>query len=543
MSLYCLAIIPVRGGSKGISRKNARLLNGSPLLSYAIKAAIDADCFSEIVVSTDDDELEYLAAGYGAKVTRRPPELARDHVGLDEVIVDAVATMEREAGKTVDYVATIQATSPLLTPATIRKAVKKCIKKKLDTVVSVVEDTHLGWRLNDSNDLVPDYEERLNRQFLPKHYRETGGIVVCNRSQIDAGTRFGKNIDAVRLDKKEAVDIDDRFDWWLAEKQLQRKSIVLRVEGYDDIGLGHVYRCLTLADSMLDHDVHFVVSHKSAMGIKLIKSRFYEVVSFKDAARELAAIESCAPDVVVNDILDTKAAYVRALKNAGYKVVNFEDQGSGHKLADRVINAMYAETDGKSGIYGGPEYVCLRDEFYSAKPIEIRENVKNVLVLFGGTDPSNLTLKVTGWLTRTGYKNRITVVVGPGYRRTRGLEELSRKHPRISVVSNTKIITKYMGAADLAVTSAGRTVFELATLGIPMVVLCQNSRERRHTFARESAGVVNLGDGKSVKYETFRRLFLKLLDSPETRKEMHESLLKYKFKDGIRNVWRLILSA
>jgi len=542
MRSACVAIIPVRGGSKGIPRKNARLLNGKPLVYYAIRAALSSGCFTDVYVSTDDEELEYLSVKFGAKVLERPRHLSGDDVGLDEVIVDAVASLERDTGARIDYVATIQATSPLISRATIERAVNTCLDQKLDTVVSVVEDTHLGWKLDDENlRLVPDYLRRVNRQHLPTHYRETGGIVVCRRKQLETGSRFGVKVGTIKQDKKEAIDIDDRFDWWLAEKQMRRKTIVFRVEGYAEIGLGHVYRCLTLADNMLDHDITFVVSENSQLAIMLLESRFYDVVTFGDPDDEIETIRSCNPHIVVNDILDTKAKYIKTLKKLGYKVVNFEDQGGGQKEADAVINAMYGSSGARRNVHRGPDYVCLRDEFYATKPIRIRKNVTTVLVMFGGVDPSRLSQRVVNWLLQMRYDGRVTVITGPGYRDAESLVQLCKPAENIEVVSDTKIVSKYMSDADIAITSAGRTVFELASLGIPMIVLCQNVREQSHIMAYKSKGVINLGLGKKVTFDKFRRHLTKLLDSTDLRRDMHRALREYKFKSGIKNVWNVIL--
>lgn len=534
----CVAIIPARGGSKGIPRKNARLLDGKPLLSYAIRAAISAACFDHVIVTTDDEELEYLTSKFGAEILHRPPEFCGDDVGLDEVVHHAVVSFERKAGFTVGYVATIQPTSPLLSPSTIDRALQTCIRKKADTVLTVVEDTHLGWKLGNDEKMKRDYDKRVNRQYLPPHYRESGGIVVCPRKQLETGTRFGARVEAIVQDKREAIDIDDRFDWWLAEKQLQRKSIVFRVEGYDKIGLGHIYRSLTLADRMLDHDIAFVISRRSEIGIKMLRSRFYKVFVFDEPGDEIRTIAECSPNIVVNDILDTKAGYMKSLKKLGTRVVNFEDQGAGAKEAHAVINAMYGSS---TKAHTGPDYVCLRDEFYSTPPIRIRKKVKSLLILFGGVDPSGLTQRVTKWLLRMKFDGEITIVTGPGFRDGSTLKQLCANRSRIKIVRDTKIISKYMSRADIAITSGGRTIFELASLGVPMLVMCQNSREQSHVVIRRSKGVIELGLGKQVSFVTFEKRLRSLMNSPDRRSAMHRALVAYKFKNGIQNVWDVIL--
>ncbi len=540
-----IAIIPVRGGSKGIPRKNARLLHGKPLMSYVLRAAFESHSFSDVVVSTDNEELAYIGKEYGALIIRRSAHLASDEVGLDEVIVDAVEEYEKQTKRIVDIVVTLQATSPLLRPETIQKAVKKCIDEKKDTVVSVTEDVHLRWKLNENGDPIPDYSKRLNRQYLPKHYRETGGIVVCTRDQLRHGTRFGGNVGIVECDKIESVDIDDRFDWWLVEKQMARLRILYRVEGYNEIGLGHIYRCLMLADSRIDHEHLFVISNKSRPGIKKIRSRFYPIIEFDPSSEnEVSLIKRCNPDIVINDILDTNLDYVTALKQSGFRVINFEDLGQGQTVADAVINAMYgSEVSRKSDhIFSGPDYVCLRDEFYNAKTINIKEKVKNILLLFGGTDPSNLTEKIIKWVLKIKKDLELTVIVGPGYKHLSQLEKnIDKLNGKIQIITDTNIISKYMAEADIAITSGGRTVFELAAMGIPMIVINQNEREVRHVFANQELGIINLGLSNLLTFGVFEQAFKEIIGSQILRKKMHQSLTSFDFKSGIDRVWDIIL--
>ena len=539
-----IAVIPVRGGSKGIPRKNARLLNGRPLLSYSIERALACGRFDDVVVSTEDEELAHLAARYGASTVERPMALADDKTTLDDVVVDAVVRYEKLHGCEVGHVATIQATSPLLQSSTIARAVDVCLDEGRDTVLTVVNETHLAWTRGADGALIPDYTARLNRQELPPRYKETGAVVVCSRAQIDAGTRFGENISIVEVDKRESVDIDDRYDWWIAEKQLARKRLVFRVDGYRSIGMGHVYRTLTLADYKLDHDVSFVLRDVSDVAIKLLRSRHYPVVVFEgDAEAEAAAVLSQSPDIIVNDRLDTDLAYMQALRGAfSGRVVNFEDLGDGARLADAVINEMYLEKKAVPGAFVGHEYVCLRDEFYTTSPKPFAERVGHVLLIFGGTDPAGLTEKTLGWLLPHLDKEvAVTVILGPGKTDTVEIEALCEATPiAVELVRQTAIITRYMARADVAITSGGRTVFELASLGVPMIVVNQNERENTHNFANSAPGVINLGLGTELQKATFLETFSELEASKILRKKMRDSLLMCDLRSGMDRVWDII---
>lgn len=535
--LKTVAIIPVRGGSRGIPRKNARLLRGKPLLSYSIEAAMKSDIVDIVYVSTDDDELAEIARRSGAKVLERPQELAEDNVTLDEVIVNATCQIE-QGGVAVGQVVTIQATCPLITYHTIDAVCSKQAKEEFDTVLTVVNDTHLGWGYDDDGRLIPLYKERSNRQLLPPFLRETGGVVACFRSVIDSGSRFGKNVGVVEISKAEAIDIDDYFDWWLAEKSLARRTICFNVIGNRQAGLGHVYRALTLADHLIDHDVCFMVNDQSLLAAKLIEQHFYPVMVVEEG-KEGETIVKGKYDLVINDILNTDESFVRLLKEAGMSVVNFEDVGSGSLFADCLINAMYNShpTRQDEGVLHGVRYCCLRDEFYSIEPKQPEKDVKNVLVLFGGTDPNNMTLKCLRWLDSVKDDWKITVITGVGYQNVEEVKKYAAStNHEIEVVCDTSIISGYMAMADLAITSAGRTVFELASLGVPMMVIAQNDREMEHEFARCSVGVKFCGRADELNREVFLGDLQQLLESDMLRAKMREVLLSSGVRDGIYKV-------
>ena len=130
----------------------------------------------------------------------------------------------------------------------------------------------------------------------------------------------------------------------------------------------------------------------------------------------------------------------------------------------------------------------------SLKPKEINGSVKNVLLTFGGVDPNDFTLKTLKSISDYCFKNDIiiTVILGQGYHNISSIEDA---FPDIKIVINTKFISNYIQNADIIFSSAGRTTFEAASLGIPTIVLCQNRREITHFFAQQSNGFINLGLG------------------------------------------------
>jgi CMP-N-acetylneuraminic acid synthetase/spore coat polysaccharide biosynthesis predicted glycosyltransferase SpsG len=533
-SAMAAAIIPVRGGSVGIPRKNARLLLGVPLLAYAIEAAQRSALVDAVFVSTDDPELAELARRFGAEVIERPAALAGPAVTLDAVVLDAVVQLEA-SGRHFDDVVTIQATSPLVRPATIDRVLRQRRERGDDTVLTVVNAPHLAWGEDGSGALVPLYAARRNRQELPPHYRETGGVVACRYDVLAHGTRFGERVSAVEVEKAEALDIDDHFDWWLVEKSLRRRRTCFRVVGNRETGLGHAYRALTLADRLIDHDVRFVVREEHALAAELIRARFHRV-QVVPAGGELDALRDAEPDLVVSDVLDTEKSEMEALRELGAALVNFEDLGPGAALADHVVNALYDAPASAlaPNAYHGSTYCVLRDEFYSVAPIAVHAEVRELLLLFGGTDPGDLTARCLGWLESLPGDWRVTAVLGPGYPNRERLEALATRSRRpVEIVSDTRIVSRYMARADVAITSAGRTVFELASLGVPMLVIPQNDRECRHSFANQSRGVIALPRASELDELEFLGAAHDLLSREELRRHLHRSLLAADLRSGV----------
>ena len=135
-----LAIIPARGGSKGIPKKNIRLLAGKPLISYSILNALSCNIIDDVFVSTDSIEIADVAKNYGAETIERADGLSGDMVTLDPVIYDAVLRIEKIKGYTYDYVITMQPTSPLLKPQSLSMAFNEMLEKSYDCMISVVNN-------------------------------------------------------------------------------------------------------------------------------------------------------------------------------------------------------------------------------------------------------------------------------------------------------------------------------------------------------------------------------------------------------------------
>lgn len=537
-----LAVIPARGGSKGIPRKNVRLMNGRPLIAYSLMNAKACTAITDTVVTTDDIEVMAIARMYDTEVIERRAELSADHITLDPVVYDAVCQMEERKGYQYDIVITLQATSPLLKSSTLNQAVESFIGDDKDSYISVVNQAHLSWG-KDAQGFFPNYKERLNRQQLPPNYMETGAFFITRREFVTENSRLGKNISVYEVDEKESVDIDTANDWIVCEHELKKKKIVFRADGYKELGMGHIYHCLTLAYRMTGQEILFVTNRNHKEGYEKLKSSFLPVHGIEKEEEFYEFLEEYQPDVVVNDCLNTSKEHILKLKELAKRVITIEDLGEGAFYADAVINALYHADHPNPNQYVGADYVCLRDEFMIRRPKEFSEQVRNVLVMFGGTDPSNLTKKIyhmAETLQEEYPQLEIHFITGSGYAAQEN-QVITQEEKNIFVHNNVQNVSEYMEQADLAFTSQGRTVFELASMGVPAIVLAQNKREQLHTFAQMENGFLNLGLGSEVTEDTILSTFQWVVRTPQIRKEMRELMLKNRLDKSTDRVLDIIL--
>ena len=532
-----IAIIPARGGSKGIPRKNIRLLNGQPLISYSIRTALKSKYINKVIVTTDDEEIALVAKRCNANVVKRSPDLATDEIPLDSVIFDVVKKRESQ-GEKIDIVVTLQPTSPLLKTATLDKIIERLIISDFESIITVVSDPHLSWT-KVSGKYVPNFKERKNRQYLPPGYRETGAVLASKRHVITEYSRLGSKVDLYEMDITESVDIDSPMDWWIAEKLIKRKKVVIRVDGYKEIGLGHIYRMLTLANYIMDHEIIFLMDSQYHLGIDMVKAHNFKIEYFDNDP--LPKIKQLRPDIIINDILDTNREYVQALKALEIKVFNFEDLGNGAEYADGVFNALYPGNIPCENFYTGESYYCARADLLNAKIKVISEKVDNILITFGGTDPNNLTVRSLKAIEKLNYDCKISVIIGPGYTHRESLEqEIKKIKKEVKIFEKVVSMAEHLLNADIILSSAGRTMYEIAIVGTPAIIIAQNNREMTHLFGHNYNGFINLGHHSEVSEDLICNTLERLINNVDLRKIMNKRMLQHDLKDGIERVCSII---
>lgn len=224
-----LIVIPARGGSKGIPRKNLLPIGGRPLIAWTIAQALEAGDDAIVCVSTEDREIASIAREYGAHVIKRPAELAEDTTPTEPVILHAMDTIEAQ-GHTLDGVMLLQATSPIRRPGTIQRAIEKFRDENADSLVGVVAESPFFWRPpsdpSESATAHYDFTNRPRRQDLrPEQmfYFENGSLYITKPEVYrNFANRLGGKISLFVLDDVEGVDIDTVADVAAAEQMLAR---------------------------------------------------------------------------------------------------------------------------------------------------------------------------------------------------------------------------------------------------------------------------------------------------------------------------------
>lgn len=221
-----IGIIPARGGSKRLPRKNTLSLCGKPLIAWTIEAGLKSKYIDKLIVTSDDDEILKISRDYGADIIKRPYKLATDTA----TTFDAVKHVLENTGQNYDYIVLLQPTSPLRNEKHIDDAIKLLFQKKADAVISVCEvDNSPLW----CNTLPTDgslkgflKEDVINKrsQDLDKFNRINGAIYICQIDKLLENKSFflKDNIFAYVMDKKHSIDVDEEIDFYVAETILSR---------------------------------------------------------------------------------------------------------------------------------------------------------------------------------------------------------------------------------------------------------------------------------------------------------------------------------
>ncbi|MDR2819866.1 MAG: cytidine 5'-phosphate N-acetylneuraminic acid synthetase [Desulfovibrio sp.] len=503
-------IIPAVKKNAVIPDQLVKKLAGVTLIERAIHTARSVVSGDDVIVTTDSEEISLICERSGARF--------RYNRNLRFKSLDIVAELRDtlcELASRYAHFLILRASCPLLTWTDVEDAWKKYLDADADSLVTVKSVRQRIWNVRDGTlENLLDDKAGEGEQFLV----ESRALIIVRGSLLADSNNFKKKPKIIPYFLNErAIEIQSYQDWWICEHLLLRRHVVFVVAGYPAIGMGHVYRALMLAHEITNHRITFVCTRQSELAVESIARKDYR--SVRQGQEPLAEVVlKLRPDLVVNDILNTDVPYMGRLTAAGVKCVNFEDEGPGADMAQLVINALYESARSTRRLRCGPEYFCLRDEFAGAARNKLREDVKVLLITFGGTDSRNFSRRVFDIVEPIcrGMGIAVRLVAGPGYAHKKSMEDHLQKldNPLVEFTWATNAMSRMMEGADLAICSAGRTVYELAHMRIPGMVAAHHEREARHTFARPRNGFTFLGIMDRIDDVKIRNVFLAMLRYP-----------------------------
>lgn len=203
-----LGIIPARGGSKRIPRKNIKSIAGKPLIAWSIEAARKSKRLDKFVVCTEDKKIAKISYGFGAEVIPRPPELATD----DAPLLGTFQHILKQIPATT--IVLLQATSPIRNDGTIDKCINQFFHTRVDTVVTGFVCKHEEYSVN----VTP------RAQDVKGFFLADGNVYVIDTKLIEKGKIYSNNYGKVFTTREEQIDIDEPFDFWLAEQVLLKRG-------------------------------------------------------------------------------------------------------------------------------------------------------------------------------------------------------------------------------------------------------------------------------------------------------------------------------
>jgi len=227
--LKIISIIPARGGSKGIPKKNLIPLNKIPLLEYTITASTNSKLISKTILSSDNLEIQDFGKKYPIMVMKRPKELATDDAPLDKTIEYVLDYLKNSEKFIPDIIVLLQNTSPLRTSKHIDDAINLHISKKYDSLLSVYSSHKFIWnQLDDDSAKSINYEptKRPNRQDITNEFIENGAIYITNYESFQKShCRISGRIGLYIMPEEISLEIDSTNDLFLAEQLLKKKEL------------------------------------------------------------------------------------------------------------------------------------------------------------------------------------------------------------------------------------------------------------------------------------------------------------------------------
>lgn len=519
-----LVVIPAIKKNAVIPDQLIKKLDGITLIQRAINTACKLTSSQNVLIVTDSDEISLICERNEIEYFK-DSQLSINSENILQVINHIIKDCIQE------NILLYRANTPLVDHNILLEAYNEYLKDSAYILTSVKSERRKLLKLK---------KKSLQKVKQFNYFEELKAFHIFSKSNITQGIYKYK---PYVINSEKSIEIENYQDWWVCEKVLQRKKIVFNVIGSTAIGMGHIYHSLALAHEITDHEIIFVCDEQYKIAVDKIASMDYRVISTDNTLKTIIDLK---PDLLINDILNTTEEYILELKKYPIKTVNFEDLGSGSTYADLVFNELYdtPQKKGKNYLWGY-EYLALRDEFYEASPQKSLASISEVLITFGGTDQNNLTLITLQAIDKIcqKYNIKINIVCGGAY----AFQDELKKYLQDTINDNIElniasgVMSKIMEKTQLGISSNGRTVYELADMNIPSIIISHHEREATHSFATLEKGFINLGIINNSIQQQIENTFLKLVEDRDYRELLFMNIQKYSFRNNKQRVVNKIM--
>jgi len=533
-----LIIILARKGTKNIARQNVRLVNGKPLIYYIIKKCQEIKS-ADILVSTDSEEIKELSILYGVDWLDRPNTLTKDNIGIEKIAHNSLIQLQK---KNLNYkkCLVLNPHFPLIKTSTISKFFSILDNKK---------ETVFGFQKDDEAEYIKIEKNRKDQKFvnLKLNIAEKRKIVSFNCKTFLIKKKLSKPEFGIKLKKSEIFSPDSYHGFGILDNIMKRRKILVRLDGSKSIGLGHVYNMLTILNHFRNDEILILMNNKKCLGKEKLEENLYNVKLFSNESELFKELKKFKPDIIFNDILNSKIKYMQKLKNTKFFVVNFEDVKEGRKFADLVFNPIFSSNKRFKNEFYGADYACVRDEFRIFKRKIIRKKIEKITITLGGVDSNNNTLRVIDSIRKNKISKNIeiNVILGFGFLHKKELErkiqDMIEEDYKIKIIEKTDFISKFIVDSDFVIASNGRTVFEVASLKIPIISLSVNSREGLHSFVKESKTGIQIDFTNKMSGKKLINA-ISTMENFDKRRKFLKNLEKIELEKGIERVVHIINS-
>lgn len=500
MSSQAIAIIPARGGSKRIPKKNIKEFFHKPIIAYSIESALKSGLFKKVIVSTDDKEIAKIAKEYGADVPfLRPKHLSNDFTGTAAVINHTLKYLEKR-GETYQYICTIYATAPLLQTKYLVQgfhALKNSNAVNAFSATSMPFPIQRTFKLDDNGRcemFMPQYYMSRS-QDLEEAYQDAGQFYWKHHTRDNNSKNkmvFSEISIPIIIPRYLVQDIDTLEDWSRAEfmyeaiQKLQiKENILFRADSSSTIGTGHIMRDLVLASQYKDANIIFATQElPNNINHKILDAKYSLEILQTNSFKELnTLIKKLNIETLVIDHYEIDKDFEQELKtsNPNLKIFVLDDTYKEH-ICDTLLNHNICADASRytnlvpptCEILCGKEHTLLRDEFYKEKRKLKKKKTdskkKTLFISMGGADSSHINIEILKVLKK--FENiQVDLLTTKANKNLKELQEYTQNKKWIHLHIDSTKVAKIMRKSDFAIISPSLIANEILFMGLDFLTI------------------------------------------------------------------------